>query len=190
MHRKKLDRIVIVDVEATCWEGPPPPDEENEIIEIGVCLLDLGDGERLDKTSLLIRPERSRVSAFCTSLTTLTQEQVDGGTSFAEACQTLIDRFDAQQRLWASYGDYDRQMFERQCRERGSVYPFGKGHLNVKSLLAVAGGFRREVGLAGAMERLGMPLEGTHHRGADDAWNIAAVLWRIIHAARAGLPSS
>jgi hypothetical protein len=25
-----------------------------------------------------------------------------------------------------------------------------------------------------------MPLEGTHHRGADDAWNIAGVLCRLL----------
>jgi inhibitor of KinA sporulation pathway (predicted exonuclease) len=66
-------------------------------------------------------------------------------------------------------------------------YPFGTGHVNVKSLLAVTYGLRKEVGLARAMEHLRLPLEGTHHRGSDDAWNVAAVLWRIIHSARPAL---
>ena len=26
-----------------------------------------------------------------------------------------------------------------------------------------------------ALKRMGLPLEGTHHRGGDDAWNIAAI---------------
>ena len=47
MARRKLDRIVVVDVEATCWEGAPPADEVSEIIEVGVCLLDVAAGERV-----------------------------------------------------------------------------------------------------------------------------------------------
>ena len=87
-----------------------------------------------------------------------------------------------------SYGDYDRQMFERQCRELGVPYPFGVGHLNVKSLFAVACGLPREMGMSRALLHLGLPLEGTHHRAGDDAWNIAAILSKILMSARAGLP--
>ena len=32
---RKLDRILVVDIEATCWEGNPPPGQTSEIIEIG-----------------------------------------------------------------------------------------------------------------------------------------------------------
>ena len=31
-----------------------------------------------------------------------------------------------------------------------------------------------------ALGMLGLPLEGTHHRGGDDAWNIAAVLLALL----------
>ncbi len=31
-----------------------------------------------------------------------------------------------------------------------------------------------------ALEILKLPLEGTHHRGGDDAWNIAAILSRLV----------
>ena len=34
----KLDKILVVDIEATCWEGKPPAGEQNEIIEVGICL--------------------------------------------------------------------------------------------------------------------------------------------------------
>ena len=39
MARRLLDYIVLEDVEATCWDGEPPPGEDSDIIEIGVCLL-------------------------------------------------------------------------------------------------------------------------------------------------------
>jgi inhibitor of KinA sporulation pathway (predicted exonuclease) len=181
---KRLDVILIVDVEATCWEGAPPRGEENEIIEVGVCTLEVATGRRREKRSIVVRPERSSVSPFCTALTTLTQEQVDAGVSFKEACATLKGELKAHDRLWASYGDYDRRMFERQCQARGVAFPFGPSHLNVKSLFAVAHALPREVGMAEALERVGAPLEGTHHRGGDDAWNIAGLLARLLLAAR------
>ena len=175
-------------MESTCWEGEPPTGEDNEIIEIGLCLLDVATGQRKNRDSILVRPERGRVSAYCTKITTLTQAQVDQGMFFGEACGLLKEKYGSDQRLWASYGDYDRQMFDRQCRERGVPYPFGKGHLNVKSLFAVTCGLSREIGLSRALKYLGLNLEGTHHRGGDDAWNVAAILSKLLLAARAGLP--
>ena len=38
---RKLDQILVIDVEATCWEGNPPPGQTSEIIEIGLCVLDV-----------------------------------------------------------------------------------------------------------------------------------------------------
>ena len=55
-----LDHLLIVDVESTCWEGPPPPGQESEIIEIGLCLLEVASGQQQGKRSLLVRPERYR----------------------------------------------------------------------------------------------------------------------------------
>ena len=34
---RKLDQILVVDVESNCWDGPPPDGQESEMIEIGVC---------------------------------------------------------------------------------------------------------------------------------------------------------
>src|SRR5215468_2050454 len=102
-----LDRIVVVDVESTCWEGSPPSGERSEIIEIGISTVDITSGQVLDRDSILVRPEHSRVSAFCTQITTLTRQQVDEGIPFREACRALRERHQTKDRLWASYGDYD-----------------------------------------------------------------------------------
>lgn len=182
---RKLDQIIVVDIEATCWEGKLPAGEENEIIEIGICTLDIASGKRLEKESILVKPERSRVSPFCTQLTTLTQEQVDQGISFVEACAILKEKYLSKERVWASYGDYDRNQFEKQCQARFIDYPFGSRHINVKTLVAVMYGLPREVGMAGALEVLNLPLDGTHHRGVDDAWNIAGILSKLLLQNRA-----
>jgi inhibitor of KinA sporulation pathway (predicted exonuclease) len=57
--------------------------------------------------------------------------------------------------------------------------------LNVKTLFALLHALPREVGMAAALTRLGFPLEGTHHRGGDDAWNIAAILGALLLRSRA-----
>ncbi len=177
---RRYDQILVVDIECTCWERHTPPDQENEIIEIGLCMLKPATGERVEKRSLLVRPERSTVSDFCTSLTTLTQAQVERGMSFSEACLILEKQYRGRQRVWASYGDYDRQQFERQCAARGIQYPFSPSHLNIKTLFTLIRGMRHDLGMAQAMEQMQIPLEGRHHRGDDDAWNTAAMLHQLL----------
>ena len=181
---KRLDQILVVDLEATCWPGEPPVGQESDIIEIGLCTLDVATGERLERVSIVVRPERSVVSAYCTALTTLTQEEVEGGIPFGDACALLRTKYGSKERLWASFGDYDRRMFESECESHGVEYPFGRGHINVKSLFAVVEGLDQELPLDEAMEWLGFPLEGHHHRGEDDAWNIARILGHLLLAAR------
>nr|WP_156001804.1 3'-5' exonuclease [Streptomonospora sp. PA3] len=170
----------VVDVEATCWEGEPPPGETSEIIEIGLTVVDLSAGERVERRGILVRPARSSVSAFCTELTGLAPEQVERGAGFAEACRRLAAEHDARRRPWASWGDYDRKQFERQCRATAVPYPFGRRHTNAKAVFARARGLRTRPGMDRALEIAGLPLEGRHHRGADDAWNIAALVLALV----------
>ncbi|MFF0274200.1 MULTISPECIES: exonuclease domain-containing protein [unclassified Streptomyces] len=171
--------VNIVDVEATCWDGQPPPGAVSEIIEIGLTVVDPGAGERVSRHRILVRPVRSRVSAFCTELTGLTQAEVDTGLDFAAACRLLATTYEAGVRPWASWGDYDRKQFAHQCRVSGTPYPFGRRHTNAKAVFTEAYGLPRRPGMARALEVAGLPLEGRHHRGEDDAWNIAALVLRL-----------
>jgi inhibitor of KinA sporulation pathway (predicted exonuclease) len=184
---KKLDQILVIDVEATCWQGDPPPGQDHEIIEIGLCVLDVATLRRGDNPSILVRPVHSTVGEYCTQLTTLTQEEVDSGISLHEACDTLRRNYHSRERLWASYGDYDRKQFERECKAHSIDYPFGDGHINVKSLFALVRNLSSEVPLDKAIDMAGFPLEGTHHRGADDAWNIARLLADILLRVRSSV---
>ncbi len=178
---KKLDKIVVVDIESTCWEGATPKGMESDIIEIGICLLDNYSGEITDTKGILVRPERSEISSFCTELTTITPEMIaEKGVSFQDALKQLKDEYDTQSRAWASFGAYDRKQFERQCTALGRGYPFGPSHINVKTLFALKKKLAFEQGMAGALAMLNIPLEGTHHRGVDDARNIAKILRELL----------
>ncbi|MGO4877076.1 exonuclease domain-containing protein [Pedobacter psychrotolerans] len=177
-----LDKIIIIDVEATCWEGAPPAGMESDIIEIGICLLDIQTGEITDNRGILVKPDRSVVSPFCTELTTITPEMVaQDGISFKEACSILRKEYVSQKRVWASFGAYDLKQFQRQCAATGVGFPFGPSHINVKTLFALKNKLGHEEGMAGALKMLDIPLKGTHHRGVDDAYNIAKILHRILN---------
>ncbi|TFF35978.1 3'-5' exonuclease [Mucilaginibacter psychrotolerans] len=178
----KSGKILVVDIEATCWEGRNPPGQENDIIEVGVCLLDVDTGEISANRGILVIPERSQISKFCTQLTSITPGLIeDEGIYFDDACDILEREYDAVNRVWASYGDYDRNQFQRQCSETRLAYPFGPSHINVKTMFAQKRRMKHSVGMASALEMLKLPLEGTHHRGVDDAKNIAKILRWVLN---------
>ena len=183
---KLLDRMIVVDLEATCWaEKTPPPGEVSDVIEIGVAILQMRSLERVEKRAYLVRPQRSTISAFCTELTTIGPEDVADAPSLQEACADLAKRYRTKERVWASWGDFDRKHMLRCCEALKVEYPFSDSHINLKTLYALWGNRGREVGMARALEEQQLVLEGTHHRGVDDAWNIAALAAKIFSSSRA-----
>jgi len=172
-------RYLIVDLEATCWEGNAP--SQNEIIEIGAVVYQRGPGN-LAEFQTFVRPLLQPVlSPFCRELTRIKQSDVDAALAFPEA----FGRFTTWTRDYepftlASWGDYDRKQMLSDCELHGVAYPFDS-HVNLKAAFAE---YRnaRPCGMFKALRKLGLPLEGTHHRGIDDARNIARILDRILTA--------
>ena len=171
------DKIVIIDIEATCWEGyrTAPEGQVNEIIEVGVCLLDPNEQTVTDARSLLVTPEESVISPFCVELTSITPELIAAeGMPFAQACEILENEYNTRNRLWASWGGYDHELFKKQCRRRKVRYPFSKKHTNLKRVFHHAVGER--MNFWRALENLGLEREGRAHRGVDDAYNTGVLL--------------
>jgi inhibitor of KinA sporulation pathway (predicted exonuclease) len=178
-----METIVnIIDLEATCWEGNPPHGMANEIIEIGICTLDLKTLERNEKRSLIVKPRHSSISQFCTELTGWTQTDIDAGMSFAQACKILERDYQSHSRPWLSWGEYDRKQLQRESAAKGVSYPVGKRHINAKAAFARARNHGKKLGMDSAFNLLGWSLEGRHHNGADDAWNIARIVAELLRA--------
>lgn len=189
MIKLDLKTLLIVDIEATCFDPKPNTwgvssqdvdtwEYQSEIIEVGVCELDLDKGI-LSKESIIVRPTYSKVSDFCTKLTTLTQKDVDAGIRLVEACGILQKKFNSPNRVWVSYGDYDRKQFEKECKSKAVGYPFGPRHLNIKNIFALMYRLEEEVSMPEALKVLRLELEGTLHRGIYDAYNIAKITQRL-----------
>lgn len=174
----KDETIVVVDIEATCWksETDRPPGSNSEIIEIGVALLN-SDGTIIQQEAdMLVKPQYSKISQYCTDLTSITQSMVDECLGFGTVLGQFETRYDTKHRVWASWGDYDKHMFEKCCKFFGTSYPFSDSHINVKTVFAEKMGLKNGVGMAKALKIAGIELEGTHHRGRDDAYNTAKLL--------------
>lgn len=181
MPVRKRDKILVVDLEATCWEkNQTPIGQQNEIIEVGFCVFDVARNTPTEKRSILVKPMRSKVSPFCTKLTSLTQEQVDGGTTFSEACRILQEEYDAKSYLWISWGAFDKRMFKKQCGSFDVPYPFSQNHANLKKVFAQLHHRKKQVGMMRALTMTELEHTGKHHRGDDDAWNIARILAYMI----------
>jgi inhibitor of KinA sporulation pathway (predicted exonuclease) len=179
------EKVLVIDLEATCWEsnGAKPVDEQHEIIEVGWAVVDVPSNALLRTGTILVKPVHSCISTFCTQLTTITQELVDTeGVTLKEAFDFLVDEVGSKSVSWASYGEYDKNMVRRQCRVFGLQYPFGETHTNVKTLFKeVYSGYRGNYGMATAYKAVfGKGIEGTHHRGGDDAKNIAVMLGELL----------
>ncbi len=182
MPRKNRDDTVlnVVDIEATCWDahygvgGNPLP----EIIEIGITEIDLIARVLKRTEGILVRPVLGDVSEFCTQLTSITPEMVVKQPKLKTQTQYFREKYNTKNRMWASWGEYDRAQWQRECERSGIPYPFDSFHINIKALFASLYGER--LGVDTALTRLGLPFYGTHHRGGDDSHNIAVLFLTLI----------
>ncbi len=172
-----MRRLLIVDLEATCWNRAEHVAERMETIEIGALDLDPAEPTRVREFQAFIRPVRfPMLSAFCTELTSITQADVDSAESFAPVFARFVEWIGdpALVRL-CSWGDYDRRQLIRDCADHGVRYPLATDHLNLKHLCSAALGVR-PFGLQRALDVAGLGFIGVHHRGLDDARNITRLL--------------
>lgn len=178
---KSLDKVLVVDIEATCWEKVPRG-STNEIIEIGLTILNSKTLEIEVNEGIIVKPTTTVVSEFCTNLTTLTQADVNKGITFAQACGYLTNNYQSTKYTFASWGDYDRNQFKRQCDRESVPYPFSTTHLNIKNLFALKYKLDKEVGMMEALQLANIEHKGVHHRGYSDSLNISNLLVHLINS--------
>ena len=86
-------------------------------------------------------------------------------------------RFEFSDATFCSWGNYDRNQLAQDAQRHGIAPPLGPDHWNLKEAFAQTGGSRRRgLGVFAALHKVGLDPIGTHHRGIDDARNIARLL--------------
>lgn len=163
-------RILVIDVESTCQV------EISEIIEIGI-----SDTDNKLNDTILIKPEFSEINSFCTALTTLTDEYVQRHGKFVEEAYSMLNQIARGYSTWASYGEYDKKMFDRMSDLYDIDINLPSQHINVRGLFAqkVLGSKNPQDAPKNpkdALAQIGQKFIGVNHRGIDDAKNIALLL--------------
>lgn len=164
-----LKEILVIDIE--CTRDP------RSITEIGLARLVPATGEIIRGEELYCFNRDGDVGIDYWGIIDYSTKHL---RYFDHALEILKDTYKSQRYTWASWGDFDKRMFESQCSDMGLEYPFSANHLNVKLLFSFNQGLNRGVGMKYALDRIGMSLEGTHHSGIDDAYNTAKILRHIL----------
>ncbi|WHI49083.1 exonuclease domain-containing protein [Microbulbifer sp. VAAF005] len=173
-----MNHLLVVDLEATCWDDRPQSVEDMEVIEFGLAIASL-KGEVLASHSELVKPTVNPIlSSFCSQLTGIDPKDVLMAPSFEESTVLInkwLENYDYQ--AWASWGKYDYNQIQVE-QERHNCAPifFDKPHINLKALWQKKLGKKRRTGLGSALKFLDLEFEGQPHRGEDDACNIARIL--------------
>jgi 3'-5' exoribonuclease 1 len=180
----RFDYFLVIDLEATCCDMKSIPSKEMEIIEIGAVMVRGNDLNIVAEFQTFIKPARHpTLTLFCTELTSITQNLVDTARSFSEEIASLRDWLsDYQNVVFCSWGDYDRKQFiiDATYHQIELPYPIPNRHLNFKQLFTNNQNLKKKYGMKGALELAEIPLVGTHHRGIDDARNIAKLIPYIL----------
>lgn len=172
-----MTMILVIDLEATCAEDSSIPVESMEIIEVGAVWA-TSSGEVIDQFQSFVRPIKyPQLTEFCRSLTHIEQADIDSAPSWPKVAAKLAAFAQLQTGYcWGSWGAYDRKQIERECTRHQISNPLiGLNHQNLKAAFA-KGRKIKQVGMATALQIVGRPLDGMHHRGLDDALNIARLL--------------
>lgn len=173
-RRRDFMNYIVFDVEATC-------DKEKKIImetiEIGAVKLNKS-GEIIGSFETLVCPTVSNVNEFCTSLTGIKPEDVEGALFFGEA----ISRFQAflgDDYLMYSWGDYDKNQFRKDCARHYVDDAFLVNHRNLKMMYEEVTGYKAR-GLQKALNYFKIEFVGDRHRAAPDALATAKVLQALL----------
>ena len=172
--------LVVLDFEATCWEE----NRDHEIIEFPAVVIEVATGNIVGRLEQFVKPVRKpQLSEFCKNLTSITQEQVDGGVSLEEALNAhyeFVQQFPNS--ILVTCGDWDlRTMLPDDCRDkRISIPEYYRHWINIKNEFKLLHRRSKARGMAGILNALGLPLLGTHHRGIDDCVNIGQIAIRLL----------
>lgn len=178
MNLENYQYFLVVDLEATCCDRQSIPRQQMEIIEIGAVMVEAKSFNIISEFQTFIKPVRHTIlTDFCQQLTSISQVQVDNAPFYREAIAIFkkwIDQYPNV--IFSSWGDYDRKQFLQDCQFHQVAYPFNSEHINFKKLFSLNQNLKSRYGMAQALRLAEIELQGTHHRGIDDARNIARLM--------------
>ncbi len=192
-QQQRFTHLIVLDFEAQCRDRPEPAPRPQEIVEFPLVVVDVATRTIVDEFHTYIKPTvHKQLFAFTTTLTGVTQAQVDAGIELDEAlnrADEFIAKYNTDERssCIVTCGHWDlRTALVAECKFKKFAIPRSlKRWCNVK--LVFADTYRpdgKQLGMDGMLRELGLELVGRHHSGIDDARNIARI---VIHLLKDGV---
>eukprot|EP01060_Flectonema_neradi_P017631 TRINITY_DN24493_c0_g1_i1.p1 TRINITY_DN24493_c0_g1~~TRINITY_DN24493_c0_g1_i1.p1 ORF type:complete len:421 (+),score=66.91 TRINITY_DN24493_c0_g1_i1:68-1330(+) len=153
-----------------------------EIVEFPCVVVESSTMKVVDEFHRYVRPTTvKKLSDFCVEQCGITQKQVDAADPIFIVLDDFIKWVNSKgyaSPVVLTCGNYDlRTALKAEVVNKGlSPLPnFLKRWVNIKEVFANHFGCK-QVGMAGMLSKLSIPLVGRHHSGIDDARNIAKIL--------------
>ncbi len=181
---QKYNYLIILDFEANCLEDKQIYPQE--IIEFPCIVYDVQNDiiNRNMDFSYFINPDIP-ITEFCTNLTSITQEMVNNKPKLNEILDLhkkwMIDNNLLNNSLFVTCGDWDlKTALPNHCKYMNIEYSnYFKEWCNIKKLFSSFYGIK-SYGMKTMLDKLNISLEGTHHRGIDDCYNIAKIAQKMV----------
>lgn len=172
-----FDFYLVLDLEATCCDRTIRPYVQREIIEIGAVMLNR-EFQVVSEFQRFVKPELSpQLTPFCTELTSITQDIVDVAPSYAEAIGDFSQWIEAYPKfVFCAWGDFDRRQIRYECKRYGLANPIQTTCLNLRTMFGRSQDLPGLFNLNDSLKMANLEFTGVHHRGMDDARNIAKLL--------------
>lgn len=180
--------INIISVSTTCWDifKDKKPTETSEIIEIGICTIDTSAVELLNHNTILIKPEKSKISKFCAKFTGITQKDIQDAMSFHNACSLLRTEFYSAERPWLSWSFAEKVLLDKQCKLSGEENPFSKLHIKFDTIFSILHGTNEHLSIQEACKFANVEYREYLYRASELSRNVAELYYSIIEAIKKG----
>ena len=184
--KQHMDYFLVLDFEATCDNAVKI--KPQEIIEFPVLKVNAKTMKMESTFHTYVQPTAHPVlTPFCTELTGITQEMVDGQPTLPQVLEQFHEWMSRNGLLeegvtscFVTCGDWDlKTMLPGQCKYfKIPVRKYFRKWVNIKRIFQAVTG-QRSTGMPGMLSSLGLTLEGRHHSGIDDSKNIACILAKL-----------
>jgi ERI1 exoribonuclease 3 len=188
---QRYDWFLVLDFEAQCDKDKTLVPQE--IIEFPTILINSKTFEIVSEFHQYVMPSvHKQLTPFCTELTGITQDMVDGQPHLPQVLgmfkdwmyqQGLLRDCDGPSFAFVTCGAWDlKTCLPNQAAHMGIKLPtYFRNYINIKDAFKQWAGKKKakdasSFGMVGMLQVLGLPLVGRHHSGIDDSRNIAAIL--------------
>ena len=187
--KRLLDYYLVLDFEATCDDKTVRSlPEPQEIIEFPVIKVNARTLKTEAVFHTYVQPTaHPQLTPFCTELTGITQDKVEGQPTLAETLENFHAWYKDNGLLdpsvsssFVTCGDWDLKiMLPQQCRHFNLLRrPYFHQWVNIKRVFQRVTG-EKPKGMLFMLNHFGLELEGRHHSGIDDSRNITRVLVKL-----------